>query len=592
MKKITSLLFAMLLACATFATEAVCYTLTPATGKNNSYAQNCDIAISGITWNLTGNSTKIPWRIGGKSLTKVDRTLYSKTALNQNVTKIEVTHGSASGITVNSFTLLVAGNADFSDAVSYDGTFVASSTSTFTRPDGADWSNKYYKFVYNVTVTATDKNKFIEFKEAKFYIAAGISATAIEVAPTALDLIIGKQSTLAATLTPSNATDVVVWTTSAESVATVKNGVVTAVGAGTATITATAGSVSATCTVTVSAIPATGISLDQTTLTIKQYATETLTATITPENTTDKLTWSSSDVKVATVTDGVVKGIAPGVATITATVGAFSATCEVTVEAPLSYAVATDAAALAVGDVIVLGCKAKNAVAGAMGTNDYFASKTAVVDADGNLTSGDAIEITLGGYPGAWMLQTEEGIVGCTAVKNLNTTSSKRDSIWTIAINSKGNTATITNHTTNYGTMKFNSSAPRFTTYESGQTAIEIYVKPTTTPMYVVTVETNNAEYGSVLGGGNYREGTTAVLTAVPAEGYKFTGWSNNAELSEATQKFTVTENVTITANFAKGETAIDNAAVETPAVKTIENGQLIILRDGVKYNAMGVRLQ
>ena len=38
--------------------------------------------------------------------------------------------------------------------------------------------------------------------------------------------------------------------------------------------------------------------------------------------------------------------------------------------------------------------------------------------------------------------------------------------------------------------------------------------------------------------------------------------------------------------------TAISSAAVETPAVKTIENGQLVILRDGVKYNAMGVRLQ
>ena len=38
--------------------------------------------------------------------------------------------------------------------------------------------------------------------------------------------------------------------------------------------------------------------------------------------------------------------------------------------------------------------------------------------------------------------------------------------------------------------------------------------------------------------------------------------------------------------------TAIESVAVETPAVKTIENGQLIILRDGVKYNAMGVRLQ
>ncbi len=38
--------------------------------------------------------------------------------------------------------------------------------------------------------------------------------------------------------------------------------------------------------------------------------------------------------------------------------------------------------------------------------------------------------------------------------------------------------------------------------------------------------------------------------------------------------------------------TAIESAAVETPAVKTIENGQLVILRDGKKYNAMGVRLQ
>ena len=38
--------------------------------------------------------------------------------------------------------------------------------------------------------------------------------------------------------------------------------------------------------------------------------------------------------------------------------------------------------------------------------------------------------------------------------------------------------------------------------------------------------------------------------------------------------------------------TAIDNAAIETPVIKTIENGQLVILRDGVKYNAMGVRLQ
>ncbi|MGN1247750.1 MAG: hypothetical protein ACI4UO_04090, partial [Paludibacteraceae bacterium] len=38
--------------------------------------------------------------------------------------------------------------------------------------------------------------------------------------------------------------------------------------------------------------------------------------------------------------------------------------------------------------------------------------------------------------------------------------------------------------------------------------------------------------------------------------------------------------------------TAIDNANVAVPVIKTIENGQLVILRDGKKYNAMGVRLQ
>ncbi|MGN0235162.1 MAG: DUF6359 domain-containing protein [Paludibacteraceae bacterium] len=38
--------------------------------------------------------------------------------------------------------------------------------------------------------------------------------------------------------------------------------------------------------------------------------------------------------------------------------------------------------------------------------------------------------------------------------------------------------------------------------------------------------------------------------------------------------------------------TAIPTTTFANPAIKTIENGQLVILRDGVKYNAMGVRLQ
>ena len=173
MKKLFSILAAVLFAGSMMATESVVYTLTPASGSNNSYAGNCDIEIDGITWNLTGNSQQLPWRIGGKSLTATDRELYSKTAIESNVSKIEVEHGTASGITVNSFTVIVASDADFENVIStLTPAFEASATATVLRPEGADWSNAYYKFVYNVTIEATS-NKFLQFTGATFYAEDG-----------------------------------------------------------------------------------------------------------------------------------------------------------------------------------------------------------------------------------------------------------------------------------------------------------------------------------------------------------------------------------------------------------------------------------
>ena len=151
------------------AAESTCYTLTPTTGSNNSYASNCDIKIGDITWNVTGNSQEIPWRIGGKSITGVDRSVYSKTALAKNVSKIELTIGTANSITVNSLTVIVSKNSDFSNPVStITPKFAASSTITINRPDGKDWSNCYYKFTFNVTVSSTS-NKFVQFSGATFY---------------------------------------------------------------------------------------------------------------------------------------------------------------------------------------------------------------------------------------------------------------------------------------------------------------------------------------------------------------------------------------------------------------------------------------
>ena len=148
---------------------SVVYTLTPTNGTNSSYADNCDITIDGITWNLTGNSQMSPWRIGGKSLDNQDRELYSKTAIIQDISSIEVTHGEASGITVNSVKLIVASDSSFETVVSEitKNDFAANSTMTFERPGGKSWANCYYKFVYNVTVSVSS-NKFVSFTSAEF----------------------------------------------------------------------------------------------------------------------------------------------------------------------------------------------------------------------------------------------------------------------------------------------------------------------------------------------------------------------------------------------------------------------------------------
>lgn len=123
--------------------------------------------------------------------------------------------------------------------------------------------------------------------------------------------------------------DAITWSSSDESVVSVKDGVLTAVKAGTATITATAGSLSATCTVTVTA-PAVTVTISSTAETLAVNGTVTLTASASDST---AIEWSTSDETIATVADGLVTGIAAGTATITAKAGTASATCLITVSA-------------------------------------------------------------------------------------------------------------------------------------------------------------------------------------------------------------------------------------------------------------------
>lgn len=177
----------------------------------------------------------------------------------------------------------------------------------------------------------------------------------ISLSKTELSLLKGGSETLTVNIDPPNADGdkSVVWSSSDETVATVNNGVVTGLKAGTAKITAAVGKHTATCTVTVQEIKIESVTLDKTELTLDKGDTAELTATVNPEDTTDDKTvlWSTSDPNVALVnSNGVVTAVGGGTAKITAKAGDKSAECAVTVEVPLgSIALSQSTASLISG---------------------------------------------------------------------------------------------------------------------------------------------------------------------------------------------------------------------------------------------------
>lgn len=145
--------------------------------------------------------------------------------------------------------------------------------------------------------------------------------------------------TLSATVVPSDATDkTVTWSSSDETVATVdSDGKVTAVGGGSVVITATSGGKTAACNVTVT-VPVSGVTLNIAEKSVATGESFTLTATVVPSDATDKtVTWTSGNTTVATVdSNGKVTAVGAGSAVITATAGDKTATCNVTVTAPVN----------------------------------------------------------------------------------------------------------------------------------------------------------------------------------------------------------------------------------------------------------------
>ena len=154
-----------------------------------------------------------------------------------------------------------------------------------------------------------------------------------------MKLIVGRASTLTATISPSSASiKTVTWSSSNNDVATVdSSGKVSAKAPGYAKITVKTkdGGKTDVCEVLVIQ-PVTGVKISKTSATLEKGKTLTLKATVKPSNASDlAVKWKSSDTSVAKVSSkGVVTGVDSGTAKITVTTndGSFKATCTVTVK--------------------------------------------------------------------------------------------------------------------------------------------------------------------------------------------------------------------------------------------------------------------
>ena len=168
-----------------------------------------------------------------------------------------------------------------------------------------------------------------------------VRVESVAISQSSAEIEIGKTLQLNATVSPSTATRKdITWSSSKSSVASVSSsGLVTAVSEGTTTITAAADGKKGECTVSVvkTAIAVSEVKLDKTELTLYVGDEETLTASVLPEDATDKtITWTSSDKSIASVESGKVKAVGKGTAKITASAGGKSASCNIEVLRPVS----------------------------------------------------------------------------------------------------------------------------------------------------------------------------------------------------------------------------------------------------------------
>jgi len=242
-------------------------------------------------------------------------------------------------------------------------------------------------------------------------ITVKVSTKTVKVNRTSVSVTAGKTVALTATVSPSDSTDKTVkWKSSNTRIATVDSkGKITGKAKGTATISASVkGAKEVKVKVTVTPpVAAKSVKLNKTSVTLYKGKTVTLTATVSPSNTTVKtVKWKSSNTKVAKVdSKGKVTATGAGKATITATTSnGKKATASITVPYVKNLSTGTWKAGrdLPAGRYKITTSSGYGNLVIGMGTENRFVNEVLSSENDGfgvtvvttDIKSGDSIEIS------------------------------------------------------------------------------------------------------------------------------------------------------------------------------------------------------